>query len=88
MNEMSLKIKKKDIKCAGRFLFVHCGTYILLGQAEMYLALLSLCSRCCHCAPPQGWMNQSYNAKAAVFQVLDHLHYQVWTEKRHSNFKM
>lgn len=82
MNERSLKIKKRNQVCR-QILFLHCGTYILSGQVEMYLALLSLCSHC-HCrrhAPPQGRMSQSYNAKAADSQVLDHLHYQVWTRK-------
>lgn len=49
-------------------------TYIALGQAERYLALLSLCSH--RCAPPQGDMDRSDSA-SAVFQVHAHLHYRV-----------
>lgn len=42
----------------------------------MCLALLSLCSHCC-C----GWASPSCYASAAIFQVLGHLHYRVWTRK-------
>lgn len=77
--------EKERYRVCRQIVFPRHSTYILIGRAEMYLALLSLCSQCCRPDPPQGWMNPFYYA---AFQLLRRPRYRVCAAMEGKDIKL